>query len=198
MRVKDGAPSFNETGRKESTAGMNIVDILIVVILLLSLAAGYRSGLIQSIFSLVGLVLGISIASWNYQRFGDRFASVVRSVELSHAIWFCLLALAVMVAAGLVGMLLRGAIRSIGLGWLDRIAGMIFGLIIGAGLVTLMIVAMATFFPATSGLSESHLAKYFSASVEITTNVTAKEMKERVLDELNTLEEHSPLWLRPK
>jgi membrane protein required for colicin V production len=183
---------------KEFSTGMNIVDILIVVILLLSLAAGYRSGLIQSIFSLLGLVLGISIASWNYQRFGDQFASVVHSAELSHAIWFCLLALAVMVVAGLVGMLVRGAIRSIGLGWLDRIAGMLFGLIIGAGLVTLMIVAMATFFPATSGLSESHLAKYFSASVEITTNVTAREMKERVQEELNTLEEHSPLWLRPK
>jgi len=177
---------------------VNIVDIVIVIVLLLSLAAGYRSGIIQSIFSLVGLVLGVSIASWNYMRFGDELAPMVHSTQLAYAIWFCLIALGVMLAAGLVGMLLKGVIRSIGLGWLDRFAGMIFGLIVGAGLVTLMIVAMAAFFPATSGLGESHLAKYFSASVEITTSLTADEMKRRVRDELNTLEEHSPLWLRPK
>jgi membrane protein required for colicin V production len=183
---------------KGSCCGMNIVDIVIVIVLLLSLAAGYRSGLIQSIFSLVGLVLGISIASWNYMRFGDELARLLHSTELAHAIWFCVLALAVMVIAGLIGMLLKGVIHSIGLGWLDRIAGMIFGLIIGAGLVTMMIVAMAAFFPTTSGLGDSHLAKYFSASVEITTSLTPGEMKHKVQEELDFLEEHSPLWLRPK
>ena len=65
---------------------MNVVDIAIVLLLLLSAILGFRSGLIQSVFSLLGLIAGIAVASWNYKRFAFQLAEMVHSMALAEAI----------------------------------------------------------------------------------------------------------------
>lgn len=177
---------------------MNPVDIAIVLLLILSAALGFRSGLIQSIVSLVGLIAGIAIASWNYKHFADDRYPLFHDHTLSEATWFCLIALAVMVAAGLIGWLLKKVIHGVGLGWLDRLTGFLFGLLRGALLVTLCILTLAAFFPDTRWLGDARLAKYFLGTAHLTTQITPAELKQKILYGLRVLERDSPEWLRPK
>jgi len=177
---------------------MNLVDIVILLLLVLSAVLGYRSGFIQSCFSLAGLIAGIAIASWNYKHFAGQLAPTVQNPRLAEAICFCLLALAVMLVAGLLGMLIKGLIHGVGLGWLDRIFGLVFGLLRGALLVTLCIVTLAAFFPDTRWLGDAQLSRYFLGSVHITTHITPEELKRKILNGLHVLERDSPDWLQPK
>ena len=177
---------------------MNLVDIVILLLLVLSAVLGYRSGLIQSCCSLIGLIAGIAIASWNYKHFAADVASKVHSERAAEAICFCLIALAVMLVAGLLGMLLKGLIHGVGLGWLDRLTGLLFGLLRGAVLVTLCIVTLAAFFPDTRWLGEAQLSRYFLGSAHITTHMTPEELKRKIQEGLHVLEKDTPNWLQPK
>lgn len=177
---------------------MNVVDIVIVLLVLLSAIQGYRAGLIQSVFSLLGLIAGIAVASWNYTRFVGNLKPALRSEALSAAVSFALIALLVMIVAGLIGMLLKKVIHGVGLGWLDRLTGLAFGLLRGAVLVTLCIVTLAAFFPDTRWLGDAQLAKYFLGAAHMTTWMSPEELKKRILDGLHVLEKDSPTWLHPK
>jgi membrane protein required for colicin V production len=177
---------------------MNLVDIVILLLLALSAIAGFRSGLIRCVFSLVGLIAGIAVASWNYKHFAYEFAPVVHSQALADAIWFCLIALAVMLAAGLIGMLIKGLVHGIGLGWLDSALGLIFGLLRGAVLATLCIVIIAAFFPDTRWLGDAQLSRYFLGSAHVTTRMTPKELEEKIQHGLHVMEQDTPNWLRQK
>ncbi len=174
---------------------MNVVDIVILLLVILSAVQGFRSGLIRCVFSLLGLIAGIAIASWHYKQFTDDLMPWLHSKGLSEAVSFCLVALAVMLAAGLIGMLLKGVIHGIGLGWLDRLAGLAFGLLRGALLVTLCIVALAAFFPETRWLGDAQFAKYFLGTAHLTTRISPEELKHRILEGLQVLEKDSPAWL---
>jgi membrane protein required for colicin V production len=177
---------------------MNVVDIAIVLLVLLSAIQGFRSGLIQSVFSLLGLIAGIAVASWHYKRFAIQLATLVHSMALAEAIWFCLIALAVMLAAGLIGMLIKGVVHGVGLGWLDKLTGLIFGVLRGAVLVTLCIVTLAAFFPDTSWLGDAQLSRYFLGTAQLTTQMTPGDLKLRILDGLHVLEKDAPEWIHPK
>jgi len=177
---------------------MNLVDVVIVLLVVASAVQGFRSGLIQSVFSLLGLIAGIAVASWHYKRFANELAPMVHSLALAEAIWFCLIALAVMLVAGLLGMLIKGLVHGVGLGWLDKLMGMIFGLLRGAVLVTLCIVILAAFFPDTRWLGDAKLARYFLGTAHLTTQMTPEELKWKILDGLRVLEKDAPEWLRSK
>jgi membrane protein required for colicin V production len=177
---------------------MNLMDVVIVLLIALSAVVGFQSGLIRSVFSLVGLILGFSIASWNYARVAAQLTPYTHNPALSNVISFCLIALLVMVAVGALGYMLKTVIHAVGLGWLDRITGLFFGVLSGAVLVTVLIVVLAAFYPSTNWLDGSRLTRYFLGSAHISVNVTPDELKQRIVDGLNVLEKDSPAWLRPR
>ena len=177
---------------------MNVVDIVILLLLVVSAIAGFRSGLIQCIFSLAGLLVGIGVASWNYKHFGYEFASVVHSQALADAICFCLIVIVVMLIAGLLGLLMKSVVHGVGLGWLDSTMGLIFGLLRGAVLATLCIVILAAFYPDTRWLSDAQLSRYFLGSAHLTSRMSPKELEGKIQHGLAVLEQNTPNWLRPK
>jgi membrane protein required for colicin V production len=177
---------------------MNIVDIVIVLLLVLSIVQGYRTGLIQSVFSLLGLIGGIAIASWNYTHFVGNLQPILHNRALTEAVAFALIALAVMLIAGLAGMLVKSMIHGVGLGWLDKLAGLVFGLLRGALLVVLCIVTLAAFFPETHWLGDAQLAKYFLGTAHLTTRMTPKELEDKIKYGLHVLEKDAPNWMHPK
>jgi membrane protein required for colicin V production len=177
---------------------MSIVDVAIVLMVVLSALLGFRTGLIQSVFSLTGLIAGIVIASWQYKHFGNELARIVHDLDIAEAISFCLIALLVMVTAGLLGMLLKSVVHGVGFAWLDKIAGLIFGLVRGGVLVILCVVVLAAFFPDTRWLGDAQLSRYFLGVTHLTTKVTPEELKTKILNGLQVLENDAPKWLHEK
>ena len=64
---------------------MSWVDLAIVVVLAASVLGGIVQGFLRSACSVIGLVLGIALAVWNYARLGMMFRPIVRMEAVANA-----------------------------------------------------------------------------------------------------------------
>jgi membrane protein required for colicin V production len=171
--------------------GMTLVDWIIVVVLALAVLAGIARGFFRSAFSLAGLVLGLTLAAWNYWRLAALLKVVIRSVEVADAIAFIVIALLVMVVAAILGSVLAKVFEKVGLGCLDRLAGGLFGFIEGMIFVMICILVTVAFFPQTVWLTEAKLPRYFFSALHVSIRITPSRLSDRVRKELQTLESES-------
>lgn len=124
---------------------MNVTDVVIIVILLIGLFSGIGRGFVRGLLGLVALVVGIMIASGNYQRLADSVLSFMPGDNTAEILSFALIFLIVILLVGLIGGIVSRALKRASLGWLDRLAGAILGVIIASVFVgvILLVAAMA-------------------------------------------------------
>lgn len=173
------------------------VDWVIVIGLALSILGGLSQGFFRSVCSLGGLILGLALALWNYPIVAAPLKRMVHNEEVSNLIGFLLIAILVMVVAGILGNFLAKAFKSIGLGCLDRLAGGIFGFFQGVLLVTLVILVTVAFFPEAQWLVDAKLPRHFFAACHLSARMSPEQLAKRVRSGLKTLEEESPEWMHP-
>jgi membrane protein required for colicin V production len=178
-------------------AGMTWADWIIVIVLVSAVLSGLAQGFLRSFFSLVGLLLGLAIAAWNYTWVGAMFRPLVKVVEVADAIGFLLIAVLVMLVAGLIGALLSKTFQKIGLGWLDSLVGAAFGLLQGVLLVTIVILVAVAFFPDAHWLLDSRLPRHFFGALHLSTRISPDELAMRVRMGLKILQEGTPAWMHP-
>jgi membrane protein required for colicin V production len=176
-------------------AGMTWVDWIIVIAIACATLSGLAQGFLRSIFSLIGLLLGLALALWNYIWVGALFRPMVKIVEVADAIAFILIAILVMVVAGFVGAVLSKTFQKIGLGWLDSLVGGAFGLVQGVVLVTIVILVAVAFFPDAHWLMDSKLPRHFFGALHLSTRVSPDELAMRVRLGLKLLQEGTPEWM---
>ncbi|MGB6690616.1 MAG: CvpA family protein [Terracidiphilus sp.] len=176
---------------------MMLEDWLIVIVLVLSVLGGLSQGFFRSVFSLGGLVIGLAVAAWNYGRIAALLTPLIKVDAIANAIGFILIALVVMVIAGLIGTVLHKMFHKMGLGCLDRLAGAGFGLLQGVLLVTLCILVAVAFFPEAHWLVEARLPRLFFGACHLSTNWTPVELTDRIHRGLNLLEQQTPWWMHP-
>jgi membrane protein required for colicin V production len=176
---------------------MALIDWLILVVLLVSVLSAAKHGFFLEIFSLAGVVLGLLLASWNYQRLLPWMTRWVHRSEVAEALSFLVIALAVMIVAGLLGRLIRWSVHSIGLGWADRFIGALFGLVKGCVLVTMAILVVAAFLPQATWFRQSRLVPYFLTAVHRAAIATPYELGVRIRQGVDIIRNAEPDWLRP-
>src|SRR6185437_11698417 len=136
---------------------MTLVDWAVIGILLCAVIGGLMEGFFRSVCGLLGLVLGLVIAAWNYGRLARLLLPLVRIPAIANTIGFLLIALVVMGLIGLVGNLLAKAFRLLGLGWLDGLAGAVFGFFQGVLLIVIGILVVVAFFPQAQWVAEARV-----------------------------------------
>jgi membrane protein required for colicin V production len=176
---------------------MALIDWLIVVVLFVSVLSAAKNGFFLEIFSLAGVVAGLLFASWNYQRLLPWITRWVHTWEVAEALSFLLIALGVMLLAGLLGRMIRWSVHSIGLGWADRFIGALFGLVKGCALVTLAVLVVAAFLPQATWFRQSLLAPYFLTAAHQASVVTPSELAERIRQGVTEIRNGQPIRLKP-
>jgi membrane protein required for colicin V production len=174
---------------------MTWVDWAIAIIMVGAVLHGLSQGFFRAVCSLGGLLLGLAIADWNYGHVARLFLPLVRIRAVADAIGFLLIFLLVGAIAGLLGAILSKAFRTLGLGWLDGIAGAVFGFVQGLFLVTIGIVVIVAFFPGTQWLAEARLPRMFLGACHLSVHMSPAELADRVRHGLKLLEEQSPRWM---
>jgi membrane protein required for colicin V production len=139
---------------------MGGVDWLIVGVVLLSVVLAASQGLIYEVFSLGGVVLGYLLAAWWYKPLAAWYMQYVKSEWTANAAGFLTIFIAVVLLAGIAGRIVRSGAKAAGLRWFDRVLGGVFGLVRGALLVTVFLLAVASWAPASPWLARSSLAPY--------------------------------------
>lgn len=118
---------------------MTAFDFAVIAIFLLSLLLGLWRGLVYEVLSLLGWPLAF-VLSRVFAAGVAPLLPVQDTVRLAAA--YALVFIAALIVWGILVWLVSRLIKAIGLGWLDRILGGIFGIVRG-GLVVLVLVWLA-------------------------------------------------------
>lgn len=172
-----GAPAHREEGQARR---MNGLDFVIVVIGAAGAIYGIMRGALRMMTSAVSLAAGIYFASLHYERWG---AIAVRQLAVSPAlgaaIGYAAVFAAVFAAVEIAGALAVRLLRTIHLGWFDRLGGGALGLAITGALVGLGLMTLAALLPADAALlRQSELAPHVLSFTEALISFVPAEVKQ--------------------
>jgi membrane protein required for colicin V production len=170
-------------------AGWTPLDWAIVAVLGVSVVVAFIHGLLVEVCALVGLIAGILLAGRYYLDVTPYVSGLIHEPAAAHAAAFLLIALVVMLVAGIVGRVLRWILRRVGLGWADRLAGGVFGLLKGYVVVALAVAAVVGFFPGQAWLAQSQLVPYFLPGAHGSATVLPQELGGRIQFGLHQLQD---------
>ena len=140
---------------------MVAIDWVIIAVLVISVLVAAAQGFFYEVFSLVGVVLGYLLAAWEYWRLAPWFLQYVNSQAAANVAGFLTIFVFVAVLAGIAGKITRWAMKEVGLRWADRLLGAAFGLVRGVVVVSVGVLALATFYPGSGLFQGSQLGRYF-------------------------------------
>ncbi|MDY6917345.1 MAG: CvpA family protein [Chloroflexota bacterium] len=140
---------------------MNWLDIVIIVYLALSVLGGLAMGMIRTVLSLAGLLVGIFLAGRYYASLGS--ALPIGDANVANIVAFAIILAAVMLLAALVAFFLRRLIALVMLGWADRLLGAVFGLLVGGLFSAAALAACAHFGIGEGVIQGSGIARFLLA-----------------------------------
>jgi len=121
---------------------MNWADYAILAVLALSVLMGLWRGFIGEVLALVCWIL----AFWAAWMFGpplaDRLSASISTPSVRVLLAYVLSFVTVLIAGAIVSFLMRKLVEGSGLSGSDRLLGMVFGLVRGFALVTLIVLLM--------------------------------------------------------
>jgi membrane protein required for colicin V production len=159
---------------------VTLFDWAIFGVIVMSILLSASQGFFYEIFSLAGVVLGYLCAVWGYHRLSGVFRPYVNATQYADIAAFLVIFFAILIFAGMVGRLVRWAMKEVGLRGVDRFLGGAFGLIRGVAIVTVGVLAIAAFAPDNQALSRSSLGEYFLVAARTATWVAPYEFRARV------------------
>ena len=136
---------------------MNWLDIVILVLLVISAIGGFATGLIKTVFSLVGLIVGVVLAGHFYVGFSN-YLTFIPGDNGPRVAAFIIIFLIVMIVAALLGILLTKIVSAIMLGWVNRLGGAVLGVILGAFFVAAILAVWVKFANPGDAITNSKIA----------------------------------------
>jgi membrane protein required for colicin V production len=130
--------------------GINWVDAVIAIIVALNCVLGMRRGIFREFFNLAGIVLGLFAGFRLYEALGWSLEGWLEAKPaVANLVAFVAIFCAIAFGASWLGHLLHKGARRLFVGWLDRLAGGIFGFARGLvfASVTALVFALFPFFP---------------------------------------------------
>mgnify|MGYP001547231626 CR=1 FL=1 len=146
---------------------MTPVDIAIVAVIALSALVSLVRGAVREVISLAAWVVSFAIALMYADTVARHFAGLVHVPWLRYVLSFVLLLVTAVLLASLAGRLLAMAVKSSGLGWTDRLLGMVFGLARGLIVVAVLTVLIGAMPVQQAGWwKQSRLLPYFNGATQ--------------------------------
>lgn len=134
---------------------MNYLDIIIAVPLLWFAYKGFSKGLVIELASLLALILGIYLA-FNFSDITEDFLKNTFNLETDyiHIIAFAITFIGVVIVTRLVGRLVESVVKMVMMGFLNNLAGAIFGLLKVALIISALFYMVQMVSPGGSVFSE--------------------------------------------
>ena len=166
---------------------MNYADWAILAVLLISVVSAATQGFFHEAFGIAGLVVGYLLAAWQYPRLAAWFEPHLKSPWLGEIAGFLIIFLAVVIVAGILGRIVRWAMKEAGLSAIDRTLGAVLGLLKGVLFVSVILMGMTAFTPTSRALDGSQLAPYFLVLGRAAIWVAPSELRARFYQGLDYL-----------
>ncbi len=122
---------------------MNIFDWVLVAVFVVGALMGLKWGLVQSVLNFVAVYVAMLVGAQFADSLVARVTDNVENESVATAIGYVVIFLGVFIIAQIVGKIIRAMLTIIFLGWVDKLGGVLVGLLLGAILVTGVVTAMA-------------------------------------------------------
>lgn len=119
---------------------MTIFDYVVVGVLVVSVLLGMFRGIVREVLSLAGWVVAFLAVKWLAPDLELLLPPGIRE-PLRMPVAYGAVFLLSLAGMGLVIMLVSAVVKTVGLGWADRVLGMLFGL--GRGLLVMILLVLA-------------------------------------------------------
>ncbi len=126
---------------------MSLLDLLVVIVVGSSVAAGLVAGFARVGIGFLAAILGVLFGFWFYGIPAGWVHRYLHSVAASNLIGFLLVFWAILAIGALLAKVTSKLFKWTGLSWLDRLLGGAFGLVRGALIAVIMIAVLLAFTP---------------------------------------------------
>lgn len=120
---------------------MNLLDYALIALVAISVVMAALRGFVYEVWMMAATLIAIAIAAWQYPALAPWFRWLGGEPATNFAAFVAVVAI-VMLVAMMAGRFLRGSVRAVGLGGLDRLLGaglgLFRGLLLGAALVLIL------------------------------------------------------------
>ncbi len=159
---------------------MTWLDFIFALIIGASVVAGFSKGLIKIGIGTAAVLIGFLAAAWLYGTVGSWMAPVLASKAVANVLGFLLVLAAVMTIGTLVSWGLHKIFKMIGLTWLDRLLGGVFGLVRGFFISAILLLVLVAFAPGPthSAVIGSGISPYVMESANVLSMATPHELKD--------------------
>ena len=139
---------------------MNGFDFALIAIVALSTLFAFARGVVREVIALATWVVALVAAFAYAAPVSALFSGFDISAAAKHVLAFALILIAILVAGAILARMLSGAVRAIGLGFVDRMLGAVFGAARGVAVVVLFaLIAGATTLPKQDWWQNSMLGR---------------------------------------
>ena len=135
------------------------LDIVVIVAIAITTFIGLKIGLIKAVLSLAGLIVGVLLAGLYYIPLSEQL-TFISQATLAKVVAFAIILIGVMVIAGVLAMVLKWVTSLMLLGWVNRLGGAVFGLVLGAILCGAFLAIWVNVFGAGETIANSGLAAF--------------------------------------
>ena len=167
---------------------MNLLDMSIVVILGFCMIRGLFRGIVKELSSIIGVFGGFYAAYTYYMVLARLISKWLPNITYMKIISFLFIFCAVFLIISVIGIIIKYILNISFLAWIDRIFGLIFGLIKGGLIVSILVIALTAFLvKGAPVVSKSILAPHVTMLSEKMIKVVPKIMKKNYEKKLNEL-----------
>ncbi|MEJ2167097.1 MAG: CvpA family protein [Desulfobacterales bacterium] len=167
---------------------MNPFDILILVILGYSLVRGLFRGLVKETSSIIGVFGGFYAAYTYYTVLAKYLAGLIHNASYLNLLSFLIIFCFVLIIVSVLGVIIKYLLNIALLGWVDRLGGLVFGVIKAILIVSVLFISLTAFLPkGASFIKDSVLAPHVSWLSENMAKVVSKQMKQEFMAKLGDL-----------
>ncbi|MFA5309157.1 MAG: CvpA family protein [Dehalococcoidales bacterium] len=135
---------------------MNWLDYVLLVIFVISVFMGLRAGIIKVLFTLAGGIIGVVLAGRFAASLGSRFSDS----SVAKIVAFIVILIIVMALALLLAFVIKKIASVVLLGWVDRLGGAVFGLVLGAIFCGAIVTMWISFRGSSSAVTDSAISQF--------------------------------------
>jgi len=147
--------------------GLNVLDIIFLIILFLSIMFGIIKGFIRELFSLAFFVIAVVLSFLFYSDVGKLYMSSLKSQDVANFAGFFTIFTIVLIVGSLVTYVTRkiftiGPLKSI-----DMILGGVFGLLRGILISAIVVFALVSFPVDDNLIIKSRISPYLLKTIDV-------------------------------
>ena len=162
------------------TAGLNILDIVFLIIVGISILMGIIKGFIRELFSLIFLIIGVVLAYLFYKDVGAILMKYLNNEDIANFLGFTGIFTSILIVGALFTYLIRKIFTVGPLKAIDRILGGIFGLLRGI-LISVIIILVLQAYPNQSDLlNKSKFSPYITGPLQTVLSWLPKNVSDKL------------------